>query len=460
MNEDKDEIEFSYEVFDRQLDNFCRMLSILVDAWEDYSPQELTFDIRSLCTKATRLCYMAEKDMVLQHNDIAKQRKEQNETHEVSISIIVMQKFTPLMAHIMEDMKKGKQIEGKRMKVAPLDMTRILPKLNEFFETDELGKGSTIDVNEVTKLQKELLRQVKPTHIPGVKPVERLWNLFQLYSMACYLMLHFRQLSHFTNLAMSEEQTTRLFEMSLQEYQEEPKGISDIDRYFTTLEYDNNGKQLSVSQLLDVRKTLKDEVPENLRLDFMKYIRDTQLLGAQLAHVNFTAQEYLKLVSATVKWHIIEQEIYDLEHPEGIPETLPNEVFYKVKDGKYIDMQNLKAQIANMLKFVTRKNHWFCVWCVLNHNCMLQDNQNFEAFATQMMTPEWFGDIDDYLHFSGDNLRDYRRYFSEIDYPQWDEKKFKEIKDLYNMTKWSDKLLSKFQHLCITMNGVFDKKCL
>ena len=26
------------------------MLSILVDAWEDYSPQELTFDIRSLCT--------------------------------------------------------------------------------------------------------------------------------------------------------------------------------------------------------------------------------------------------------------------------------------------------------------------------------------------------------------------------------------------------------------------------
>lgn len=78
MNEDKDEIEFSYEVFDRQLDNFCRMLSILVDAWEDYSPQELTFDIRSLCTKATRLCYMAEKDMVLQHNDIAKQRKEQS----------------------------------------------------------------------------------------------------------------------------------------------------------------------------------------------------------------------------------------------------------------------------------------------------------------------------------------------------------------------------------------------
>ena len=36
-----------------------------------------------------------------------KQEIRQNETHEVSISIIVMQKFTPLMAHIMEDMKAG-----------------------------------------------------------------------------------------------------------------------------------------------------------------------------------------------------------------------------------------------------------------------------------------------------------------------------------------------------------------
>lgn len=71
--------------------------------------------------------------MVLQHNDIAKQRKEQNETHEVSISIIVMQKFTPLMAHIMEDMKRETD-RRKRMKVAPLDMTRILPKLNEFLK--------------------------------------------------------------------------------------------------------------------------------------------------------------------------------------------------------------------------------------------------------------------------------------------------------------------------------------
>ena len=111
--------------------------------------------------------------MVLQHNDIAKQRKEQNETHEVSISIIVMQKFTPLMAHIMEDMKKGKQIEGKRIKVAPLDMTRILPKLNEFFETDELGKGST------SKDIEDNMKKFRDLHIP-VDNIVQDWNYWKL----------------------------------------------------------------------------------------------------------------------------------------------------------------------------------------------------------------------------------------------------------------------------------------
>ena len=45
---DTENANFSYEVFDRQLENFCRMLNVLIEAWDDYSPQELTFDIRSL----------------------------------------------------------------------------------------------------------------------------------------------------------------------------------------------------------------------------------------------------------------------------------------------------------------------------------------------------------------------------------------------------------------------------
>lgn len=92
---DTENENFSYEVFDRQLESFCRMLNVLIEAWDDYSPQELTFDIRSLCIKANRLCHMAEQDMVLQHNDLTKQRKENNEKYEVTLSIVVLDEFTP-----------------------------------------------------------------------------------------------------------------------------------------------------------------------------------------------------------------------------------------------------------------------------------------------------------------------------------------------------------------------------
>ncbi len=83
-------------------------------------------------------------------------------------------------------------------------MTRILPKLNDFFETDELGKGSYYRRKRSNQTPERIVTPGKTHSYPQRKPVERLWNLFQLYSMACHLMLHFRQLSHFTNLAMSE----------------------------------------------------------------------------------------------------------------------------------------------------------------------------------------------------------------------------------------------------------------
>ena len=65
--QDKQVPAFSYKVFDRQLDNFAMMLKVLMDGWEDYSSQEMTFDIHSLCTKASRLCYLADQDLALQH---------------------------------------------------------------------------------------------------------------------------------------------------------------------------------------------------------------------------------------------------------------------------------------------------------------------------------------------------------------------------------------------------------
>ena len=94
--QDKQVPAFSYEVFDRQLDHFTMMLKVLMDGWEDYSSQEMTFDIHSLCTKAARLCYLADQDLALQHTDVSHHRKEQNEMYFTSFELIITTQFTKL----------------------------------------------------------------------------------------------------------------------------------------------------------------------------------------------------------------------------------------------------------------------------------------------------------------------------------------------------------------------------
>ena len=95
--QDKQVPAFSYEVFDRQLDHFTMMLKVLMDGWEDYSSQEMTFDIHSLCTKAARLCYLADQDLALQHTDVSHHRKEQNEMYFTSFELIITTQFTKFM---------------------------------------------------------------------------------------------------------------------------------------------------------------------------------------------------------------------------------------------------------------------------------------------------------------------------------------------------------------------------
>lgn len=60
MTDTDEPSSFSYEVFDRQLNTYYIMCRVLINGWEDYSTQEMNFDIRSLYTKASRLCYMAD----------------------------------------------------------------------------------------------------------------------------------------------------------------------------------------------------------------------------------------------------------------------------------------------------------------------------------------------------------------------------------------------------------------
>ena len=111
---DKDEQQspFSYEVFDRQLNTFYMMCQVLMQGWEDYSTQEMNFDIRSLCTKASRLCYMADQDFALQHNDLTHQRKFINQTHIDNISQIVINELFRKGADVVYDKADMLHVSG------------------------------------------------------------------------------------------------------------------------------------------------------------------------------------------------------------------------------------------------------------------------------------------------------------------------------------------------------------
>ena len=92
---------------------------------------------------------------------------------------------------------------------------------------------------------------------------------------------------------------------------------------------------------------------------------------------------------------------------------------------------------------------------MLKHHNLLRDTQNFNAFAHQMMSREWFGDIDERYTFSGDTLREYRRYFSDIDFKEWDNDDFMAERAAFGMKKWSPNLCQQFTNLCYQMDEVF-----
>lgn len=203
-------------------------------------------------------------------------------------------------------------------------------------------------------------------------------------------------------------------------------------------------------QMRSEQRKLQNEVPDSLLLPFLHHVNDAYDMGKEVNQLTFTAEEYISLLSATAKWQLLEQRIYECQNPNEIKPQFDNEVFVTVLNGRPVKMEELRKTISLMVKLVNRKNQWFCVWSVLKHHNLL-GNYSHEAFARQMMSSYWFGDVEDYKRFSGDTLREYKRYFSDYDYTQWDNDDFLEQKQLFGMTKWSNYLCQKFQKLCQEM---------
>lgn len=442
---------FSYEVFDRQLQNFCMMTEVMINGWNDYSTQEMVFDINSLYIKASRLCYMADQDLALQHADVTQQRKKENQYFHNLMEELVIRKLSQFVFLVINEFKEGKQLEGHDSPMFTSEISIIFPRLFDLFAMEGMSPEKMQELNQLIQCVETFLSsEVQLTQYPEVEFGEKLWNFLRLYAMSCYLLLHFRRVCHVTSKPLASDVVSRLTEMNVQKYMSEAESKHQIDLYLARLQYENDGKPLDEAQWLKARRALKSLVPEKLELAFLSYADNAGKVGAEIADIDFTPEEFMMLIDALAKYQIITRRLFELNHPEEQEHTLPNEAFNLVVKGRAVDLQELKKSIAKMAALVQRKNQWFCVWSVLKHLNLIREDCGFAIFAHQMMSDEWLGKSG-YVEFSADNLSDYSRYFNEYDFTEWDEEMFLEKKQLYGMTKWSPKLCQNFSSLCRKM---------
>lgn len=459
----------SYEIFDRQLKHFSMMLRVMMDGWEDYSSGEMTSDLNSLCTKASRLCYMADQDLALQHTDVAKTRKEKNENWHQQMEEMVVKKFSPFVLQVVNGLMEGKMMLGHESPMFSSKLSIIFPRIfdllmMEGMEMDRLQQLQGLILTLESKMESEaaLLQQsdsslsllsdsaLSPEQL-GIQMVANLCNFMRLYALSNYLLLHFRRVCHVTSSPLEADAIIRLTESKVQKYMNEEEGKHSLNLYLARLQYENDGKPLDIIQWLKARRELKAQVPPKFELAFLYYTDDISKAGDELAKLTFSAEEFGSLVDVLAKYQLITRRIFEINHPEEQTHTLANDAFNIVVNGRSVDLQELKKTIAKMVPLVEKKNQWFCVWSVLRHLNLIREGATFATFAHQMMSPEWFGKMEGIVRFTADNLSDYSHYFNEFDYTDWDEELFLEKKELYGMTKWSPKLCQNFSKLCERM---------
>ncbi|MDD5784805.1 MAG: hypothetical protein PUD52_07695 [Prevotella sp.] len=444
---------FSYEMFDRQMNTFIAMWNMLIGAWNDYGTQELTFDILSLSSKAARLCLMADEDMVRQNHDLQRSRKLRNMEYAATLEKMVTERITPLVQDAIRRVRSEGRLEGHKWKRTTATILSMLPQLDDIASNEKYK--FTAYSKEVALMEGLLNKKYKPTKYPGMPSEERMWNLLLLFMRTVYLMMHFSRAENLCGVSLSDEEAGLILEASIQKYIDSPKGKEDIDIYFATLRYDNDGHGLSVSQLRDARRKIREAVPRSLQLVFLNHAGNLEAMAqAFISQGGCKDDDYEPFVSAVAKWFIIEQKIHSIEHPKDCITTIHNQVFHTAVNGRLVDMLRLRDSIGKMAKAITRKNHWFCLWCVLRHHNLIAD-MSHEHFAQQMMHPEWFGHLPADKHFNGDTLREYSGYFTLYDYAAWDNAAFLDYRNLNGKNKWSEKLCDKLLGKCLEMESLY-----
>lgn len=446
--------DFFYSVFDRQMEHLLSMSNILVEGWNDYAATELNCDLNSLRTKAARLCSLTDDDLVRQQDDLTQTRREENADYADKLHELIYGRLAPLLSQLVEGMRNRRLTEYPKQPTFPTKMDemtqRLIPLLTQTNEQHTEWEKLSAKLHELEEL---IHKKVKPTQWPGMVMAERMHYLLQYFILMCYLLFHFQRMERMMEVEMTSKEAGRMLLNTIQQYRDSGIGREELERYRTTLLYDNDNEPLSLEQLKEARKALRREVPESLQMAFMKHIDDVVTLAQDIHNTSPSTEDFLAFVDVAARWQMLTNDIHAIQHPESIVTPIPNFIFNTVVHNQTVDLLLLREKLRRQIPLITRKNEWFCLWCVLRHRGLLKD-ESAEAFAQQMQMPEWLAnDIPQRLTFCGDTLRTYSGYLNMVDFTRWCYEDFALMRTRQNKEKkWSDKLFKTFQHLCHKMN--------
>lgn len=447
------ETKFEYNRYDSLLNQLLTMSRLMVENWDSYGTMEMNYDLSSIHYKLGRLCVMAEMDYASQMADITHSREVRTQELLAAFNYHIYTEYGPFLKRIITSDNNENFMKGRKWDVLKSDITSVLPYLQEYLseECDMSNWGNTVaKIQELEKLKAEKIPSIKMT---GLDERQRLWLLFENYTMSCYLLYHFDRTAKIYKQELSTEEETARFLQTIQIYKETAEGRNEISTYLRGLEFDNDGP-LSIDQLKEARKQLRKRVPQSLQLCFMNCINDLHKLVMELRIIHYTSEEMILFISIVAKWQILTQKIEELEHPEERKPVLYNKVFNTIVHDQNVNMLQLRERIHEMLRFVDKKNQWFCVWSVLRYHSLLK-SESHKDFADQMMHADWFGAEKGILRFTNDTLQEYSGYFTATYFPAWNQESYNIYRNNFNKKKWGDSLCTKFKQTCERMERVF-----
>ena len=447
---------FDYQTYDRQMASFINMSYVLIEEWDDYTMQEMSYDLRSLCIKGSRLCGMTDYDLALQQEDLTDSRQVMNQDYYIEFNSLI-KSLTDLLHRTVNRVRAYKEIKKPDASVYQQNLTTLMPKLGKWITLDEQQEVSLMSfVSEIPQIVDEIEKQVSELCFPGEPWESCFMNLFRFYVLVCYLFFHFQRLVQINDAVMSREEAGSLLTNQVQMQAESEEGQEALRKYTAQLKYENDFEMPGEKELKMARRKLAKEVLPVLQTCFMEHVEDMNDLAMDIIKIKPapTNEEYKSFLNTIIKYQWLSERIYEYAHPEEMKSSLYNKVFYTSVNGKPVDFKRLRKKIEKMIKHLHRKNGWFCIYSVLKFHNYIKDPVATH-FAEQMQDDDWFPELKDYLRFSGETLTEYNGYLNDVPFTVWNQQDYDSYRLRHNKTKWAPGLWEKFKDLCYQLNDEF-----